>query len=184
MAVFPNNNFSNDQLDVDQFGGSPKGSTVFDTIMLLYITGLLRSVASTVLANVRVSWVNGVCTVQNGVGIGDVLAMDMSTDRIDPTTQVPLPPIDKYSTILANGGIPVVIGVSVMQAAAGAKCQYAAGGLVPASITGLIAMTGGALVAVDATTNKLRAWTSTDEALGQTSPRGNVALFALGRVSA
>lgn len=184
MKTFPDNNFSNDQLDVDQFGGSPTGSTVFDVLMLLYITGLLRSVEAGVLANVRVSWVNSVCTVQNGVGIGDVLAMDMSTDRIDPTTQVPLPSIDKYSTILAAGGTPVVVGLSVMQAAAGAKCQYAAGGLIPASITGLVGMTGGALVTVDATTNKLRAWTSADEALGQTSPRGNVAWFALGRVSA
>jgi hypothetical protein len=178
---YPDNSFELDQLEVDQYGGAE--ADLFDGNAWTFITGLARSITRVVLRNVRVSWSGAVVLVQAGVAIGDVLAIDLSRDALDPITQAVQPYVQRYADVVTAGGTPQVLGVCVAAAAAGKKAQIATGGVLPPSITGLSAMTGGALVSVNATTSKLQAWTAGDDALGYTSPLGSVLLMFAGRVA-
>lgn len=179
--AYPNNSFENDQLEVDQYGGAPAGNV--DSNAWTFVTGLVRSIAKVVLGNIRVSYSSSCAVVQEAVALGDVIAIDVSKDATDPTTQKTIPYVGKYSTITTAGGTPKVLGVVTVAAAVQAKAQYANGGLLSPDITGLTSMTGGATLAVDATTSKLRAWAVGEDVLGYTTPGGCAFLEYMGRIS-
>lgn len=180
--AYPDNVFQLDQLEPDQYGGREDGGATFDGDAWTWITGLVRAISARVIAGTRMPWVSSVAVVQEGVNIGDIIAVDVYRDAYDPTTQLVLPYVAKYGTVVTE--IPIILGVCVEAAAAGGKVTYAHGGLLPPAITGLTGMTAGALLAADATTSRLRAWVSGDDALAYTSPGGSALLLFPGRMAA
>jgi hypothetical protein len=179
--AYPDNVFESDQLEEDQYGGADPD--IFDNQAWTWITGLIRSVSKRFLSHVRVSWDQIVVTVQEGVAIGDVLAVDLSQDALDPTTQAVLHYVKKYSTIVGAGGTPKIIGVCVAAASALGRTAVATGGLLPQSISGITSIGAASLVAADATTSRLRLATNSDDTMGYSSPQGSVLLEFIGRVS-
>lgn len=178
--MYPDNSFEQDLLEADQYGGAD--ADTFDARAWTFITGLARSISRVVLSNVRVPWACAVVVVQSAVNVGDVAAVDMSRDAIDPSTQAFLPYVQRYIDVVAAGGTPQVLGVCVAAASAGMKAQIAVGGLLPPTITGLASQTGGGLVSVNPTTGKLRAFVAGDDSLGYTTPSGSVVLLFHGRL--
>ena len=178
--MYPDNSFEQDLLESDQYGGAD--ADTLDARAWTFLTGLVRSVSRVVLSNVRVPWSCGVFVVQSAVSIGDVVAVDLSRDALDPSTQAVLPYVQRYIDVVAAGGTPQVLGVCVAAASAGKKAQIALGGIVPPTLSGLTSQTGGALVSVDPVTGKLRAWVAGDDALGYTTPKGCVLLMFNGRM--
>lgn len=181
MGAYPDNQFLNDQLEPDQYGGSPTPG-IFDWLAWTWITGLVRNISKVILSNVRVSYTNSVVVVQHAVVPGDVLAIDLSQSYTDPTTQLKVPFVDKYSTIVSGGGIPKVIGVAVVTTSALGRCQYATGGLLPQAISGLSGQTGGTMISVNPANSRLRVWQVGDDTLGYTDPNGNILLVYPGHV--
>jgi len=179
---YPGNQFANDQPETDQYGGRSDGGNTFDAQAWTWITGLLRAITISYFAHVRVSYDVGVSIVQEGVAVGDVLAVDLSRDATDPVTQFSIPWVGKYTSIVAAAGTPKINGVCVQAAASQGKALYARGGLLPKAITGLGSVAAASLVSVDPVTNKLRVFVAGDESLGYSSPNGNVFLQFSGRV--
>jgi hypothetical protein len=179
--AYPDNNFDLDQEEADQYGGAD--ADVFDSDAWTFVTGLVRKIARRFFSHVRVPWSGAVVVVQEGVTLGDVVAMDVTRDYTDPTTQQKLPYIAKYATIVAAGGTTEIVGVVVAGASALGKAQVATGGWLPPTYTGLTAMTGGSLVSVNATSSRMQAWNAGDESIGTASPSGCVALKFPGRVA-
>jgi hypothetical protein len=171
---YPDSNFNLDQDDDDQYGGGDPD--IIDSDAWTYVTGKVRAIALRFLSHARVPWSTAVVVVQESVTVGDALAMDMSRDFTDPTTQLKLPFVARYTTIVAAGGTPQFIGVAVAVGAALAKAQIAVGGMLPQAITGLGTMTGGAKVSVNPATSRLKAWVGGDTAVGMTTPSGCVLL--------
>lgn len=126
-------------------------------------------------------YISAFATVHEAVVVGDVIAIDVSQDVVSGTSHIPY--VGKVSTITTAGGTPKTIGVVVLAGAALATAQYAIGGMLTPDITGLSAMTGGAIVSVNTGTSKLQAAAVGDDPLGYTTPNGCVLLEFLGRIS-
>jgi hypothetical protein len=176
---YPDNLLELDQLN-SLNGGRPDGQ--MDSDQLKFINGLLRKVAEKILSHVRVPWSVQAPITQEACVPGDVLAMDLSRDAFDASGQT-IPYVGKYSTIVNAIGMAVAIGVAVDTVGVGGRPRIAGMGPIEARYTGLAPgqVSGGTQLAVDLTTNKLRAWTAGDEVVAYGTPKGCVLFLGAAR---
>lgn len=105
---------------------------------------------------------------------GDVAVVDLATAGPQSIPKVRI-------AAIGDVGIPTVhvLGVVVVGASPGKRPSVAIGGIVPRNVTGFATATGGAEIAVNYTTGRLKVATGGDVVIGYADPGGNV-LLALG----
>lgn len=126
--AFPSTDLPNDNLD-PEYGGRP--ATEFGAPSWVWINAVVRFLAQSFLAYLRVPYRTVVVTVQSSVAAGDVIVLAAGTPGAAGSYYA-----QRWTAGLTS---PVVLGVAVESAAALGRVRVAGGGVIPPSLTGLSA---------------------------------------------
>lgn len=102
---------------------------------------------------------------------GDVVAVDLTANG-----PLSIPSVRKVAGGDASSATVRILGVVVVGAAAGKRASVATHGIVPRLVTGFVQATGGADIAVDYATSRLKVAAGADVVIGSADPGGNVLL--------
>lgn len=178
-APYPGNQFRQGKRST-LFGGGT--ATEFGGNAWLRLNGVVKAIEDWLLDFFRKPFTPGVCVVQEAVAIGDVLVADLALSANDadghPAFYVRRLPSGTGATNALR------IGIALEAASAFADCHYAVGGMLPANMfTGLTGLAAGSRLTADATTGRLRAWTTGDDTDGFVTATGAVFLLYQGRLA-
>lgn len=143
-----------------------------------FLNGWVRSIADRILTHLRIDADYQAPVVQDATVVGDCIGIDLSR-----SSAAGGPWIGKMSSIAA--GNAVFLGVAADNVTAALRCKMAGHGPIPANVSLLspaLVAAGKVLITVDSVANRLKVAAVGDDAVGYSDPKGNVMLFAPGRV--
>jgi hypothetical protein len=172
---YPGNLLKQDQLN-SPFGGEAENN--FGGKAWKFFGGWMRDLADWFLQHSRQDMDVQAPLVQDALVVGDCVGMDLSRSSALGGAW-----IGKMSSIAA--GNAVFLYVAMDNVTAGLRCKAAGHGPIPASVSLLnpaLLAGGKTLIAVDSVANRLKVAGVGDDGVGYADPKGNVILFAPGRV--
>jgi hypothetical protein len=167
--AYPDTDLQSDQLDAE-YGGRPIDE--FGVPAWQWINAVVRFLAQAYLTYARAPYATVVAVSQSSAVAGDVAVVSQST----------FVPAGGYYVAKYASGLPAkrFYGVFLEGIGVGAKARIAAGGIIPATVTGLPSTGADAPVGIDPTTGRLRLAQTGDVIVGSVDGQGNVLLTAPG----